>query len=203
MAGWTFGRLEVVARAGIDAHGQVLWRCACSCGGDVTVRGHDLRRGRTESCGCLQPERAAARKLPSIKLHSPEYTIWRGMIGRCENPGNSGFANYGGRGITVCSRWRRGEDGVHPFMCFIIDLGRRPTARHTLERKRNEGGYAPDNCLWATRSRQMRNRRNTPRAMIEGQPVPVADLADAAGLSPALVRRRLRRGWPISLALKP
>jgi hypothetical protein len=83
-----------------------------------------------------------------------EYTIWIGMHQRCSNPLRREYKNYGGRGIRVCKRW---DD----YAVFLADMGRRPTPAHTLERVDNEGGYSKENCIWATYTQQIRNRRCT------------------------------------------
>jgi hypothetical protein len=75
------------------------------------------------------------------------------MIQRCTNPKNPGFRHYGGRGITVCERW------LNSFPTFVSDMGPKPTARHSIDRRDNERGYSPDNCRWATASEQARNQR--------------------------------------------
>lgn len=90
-------------------------------------------------------------------LRLPEYNIWAKMRSRCENTNNKDFRNYGGRGITVCERWRS-------FANFIVDMGRRPSSQHTIERIDNDSCYSIDNCIWATRDIQARNRR--PRRLL-------------------------------------
>jgi len=85
-----------------------------------------------------------------------EYTIWQGVIRRGCNPRDPAYASYGARGITVCERWR--DD----FMMFLADMGPRPSLAYTIDRLDNARGYEPDNCRWATRSQQQRNKRRPP-----------------------------------------
>lgn len=83
----------------------------------------------------------------------PLYPIWGAMIGRCENADDPRFADYGGRGIAVCARWR------NSFANFVSDMGQRPTPKHSLDRKDNNKGYDKTNCRWATTAEQSSNRR--------------------------------------------
>jgi hypothetical protein len=85
-----------------------------------------------------------------------EHNIWRGIIQRCTNPKRKHFADYGGRGITICEHWQ----GEHGFENFLADMGLRPTPEHSVDRYPNvDGNYEPSNCRWATRSEQAKNRR--------------------------------------------
>lgn len=83
---------------------------------------------------------------------TPEYRAWAGMLKRCKNPKDIGYKNYGGRGITVCVRWES-------FDNFLNDMGRKPVASYSLDRKNNDGNYEPSNCRWASRHEQAGNRR--------------------------------------------
>jgi len=80
------------------------------------------------------------------------------MLARCTNPNRAAWKHYGGRGITVCDRWRHGEDGRSGFECFLSDMGPRPQGK-TLDRHPNKAGnYEPGNCRWATWIQQQNNR---------------------------------------------
>ena len=112
-------------------------------------------------------------------------STWLAMAGRCHNPKDQRFTDYGGRGITVCDRWR-GPDG---FANFLADMGERPAGK-TLDRKDNDRGYSPDNCRWATNGEQASNKRNVtlnPVAVIvmrymRKRGAAVADLGHAFGV---------------------
>lgn len=71
------------------------------------------------------------------------------MIQRCTNPNATGYANYGGRGIKVCKRWRT-------FDNFLADMGERPSGDHSINRRDNDRGYTPANCEWVTKSENVR-----------------------------------------------
>lgn len=89
------------------------------------------------------------------------YYTWRDMKARCLKPNHKDYRHYGGRGITICERWLS-KDG---YKNFCADMGHRPSREFSLDRVNNDGGYSPENCRWATKSEQMRNRRQSTRKL--------------------------------------
>lgn len=124
---------------------------------------------------------------------SPAYGCWANMRQRCEDPASTAYSNYGGRGIVVCERWK-------DFGRFLEDMGQ-PPAGMTIERCDNNRGYEPDNCIWATRLVQGRNKRNNRLLTIGDETLTVSAWAERYGLAHGTVHRRLKTGWPIDAAV--
>jgi len=131
----------------------------------------------------------------SAGKYSSEYSIWMNMRSRCKNPKNNRYHLYGARGITVCERWET------DFLNFLVDMGRRPSPAHSIDRIDNDGDYSPENCRWATRQEQSRNRRSSRFITHEGKRQTLADWAEEVGMSISALHARLKNGWPVSLAL--
>ena len=127
---------------------------------------------------------------------SPEYMAWAGMWARCTYPSMRSYKNYGGRGISVCARWK------DPAL-FLADMGPRPSAKHSLDRKNNDGNYTPKNCRWATAEEQQSNTRANHNLTIEGRTQTVSQWARERGLAWSLVFQRLGNGWSPERALEP
>ena len=134
-----------------------MWLAQCDCGNETHAPASAMVRGLIKSCGCLNRELRLARNTKhgyaKRGRKSRLYVVWRGMIARCENEKNKHWADYGGRGISVCERWRR------DFAAFLSDMGESPTTSHEIDRRDNNGNYEPGNCRWITSAENKRNRR--------------------------------------------
>jgi hypothetical protein len=128
-------------------------------------------------------------------FRSPEYTVWMNMKKRCLDSGYRRFPDYGGRGITICGRW------LESFQNFIDDMGTRPSAKHSIERKDNDGNYEPTNCVWATRSEQDSNKRTSRLIAFRGETLTVKEWSRHTGLNHETIRNRLVIGWSAEMAL--
>lgn len=117
----------------------------------------------------------------------PLYNTWTSMRQRCCNPKNPNYADYGGRGVTVCDRWAS-------LAAFAEDMGSRPVGT-TIDRIDVNGNYEPDNCRWSTQHEQNRNKRTSRIITIDGVSRCVADWAAALGLHRSTIPDRLERGW--------
>ena len=158
------GRLTVIKRAENDKYKHARWLCQCICGNYCTVLSYSLICGDTQSCGCLQKERA--RDVNYIHGHSSNgiisktYWTWNNMLRRCSDDNNQDYKNYGGRGIKVCKKWWK-------FGGFLQDMGERPPGL-TLDRIDNNNDYCKENCRWATTKEQSRNYRRNKLITING-----------------------------------
>lgn len=152
ISGRRFGRLLVISADPERRGGHIAWRCQCDCGAEVTIVGWSLRRGVSQSCGCLRQEKARVTPRTHGLKQSPEYSVWLAMRQRCGNPKHVSYKHYGERGIKVCPEW-------HDFGVFYRDMGPRPSPRHSIDRINVDGDYRPGNCRWATPSEQRRNQR--------------------------------------------
>ena len=151
LVGYRFGRLRVVCffELKTQPNGNRIsrWLCVCDCGKLKRVTGHSLMNGNTRSCGCLRPKHGHYR----FRRATPTWNSWSAMLKRCYYAKGKFFPRYGGRGITVCKRWRKS------FSAFLKDMGVRPKGK-TLDRRKNDGNYNKNNCRWATPAQQRTNQ---------------------------------------------
>ncbi len=139
LTGQVFGRLTVIERAANSRHGQARWLCRCQCGKSKVVFGTNLRRGRIQSCRCLQHERARDTSAVHGYCGTTEFHVWRGIVRRCTDPKSIDYDTHGGIGIRCL--W---DD----YQAFLDDMGERPSPQHRLFRVDCDGHFEPSNCVW-------------------------------------------------------
>ena len=149
--------------------------CMCECGIIREVSLYKLKAGKSNSCGCYSREIIKARStthgLSKTRLH----TIWRDMRVRCSNHNATGYDNYGGRGIKVCTEWQ----DFPPFYEWAMANGYNDTL--TLDRIEVDGNYEPSNCRWVDMKTQQNNRSNNRRIEFNGIKKTVAEWTDEIG----------------------
>jgi hypothetical protein len=193
LAGKRFGRLVVLQDYPIGPRGKRT--CLCDCGKTVVVAGGSLKSGITQSCGCLQKERTSKQSIRHGMRNTAEYGIWANMLNRTRNVRGSSDPRSAARYLLrgVCARWDTRRGGS--FENFYVDMGPRPSPRHSIERKDNDGPYSPENCVWALPKTQARNRSNNRWVTYNGERMVMAAACELSGVSPQAVLRRIKYGW--------
>ena len=189
-----YGRLTVIGEpflkpVGTKGRKATHVECRCSCGVVKAYALVNLKRGVTQSCGCLMRERSSECNTKHgharVAKKSREYSSWRSMINRCTNPKSIDYPRYGGRGIKVCDRWLKFEN-------FLEDMGRRPEGM-TIDRKNVDGDYVHDNCYWATQKEQSNNRRSNRFITAFGKTQTLAQWAEEVQIPKKRLQQRLNK----------
>ena len=189
LSGQRFGRLLVIERT--PKAYPFHWSCRCDCGRMVVVSGSNLKN--TKSCGCWGLEVQRERTKNRV-AGTREHTSWSLARGRCFDESNKAYHYYGGRGITMCERWR------NSFAAFVEDMGPCPPGL-SIDRIDNEKDYEPGNCRWADDFTQANNRRGNRRLTFAGRTMTVSQWSRVVGISRAALWERLDLGWSIERAL--
>jgi hypothetical protein len=192
--GSRFGRLVVIGEERKIINSKVkdkkiskrYIKCICDCGNETSVYAGSLTNGCSTSCGCFSLEFQRQSKTTHGKTSSSEYNTWMGIRGRCLNQNNDAYDDYGGRGISVCKKWMT-------FEGFYEDMGDKPGPKYSIDRVDNNGNYCKENCRWATRTQQVRNRRNTRMLTVDGITMSLPDWAEKTGVKYATIKDRLNR----------
>lgn len=193
--GRVFGELTVIGMAGIipclpKGSLHVHWLAVCACGNYLMVRGADLIKGATSSCECTKAEKCRQANLKhghkTRERCSPEYKVYIEAKGRCRNPSNDAYHNYGGRGI---------EFRFESFEAFLDEIGERPNSTYSLDRIDNNGHYEKGNLRWATRKEQMNNQRKTRYLTMNGVTQCLTTWAESSILKYTTIKDRLHNGW--------
>ena len=186
LVGQRFGRLLVTHDGGRDKKKNILWACQCDCGSSTLAHAYDLAASKVASCGCLRREVTSRNHSTHRMRHTRAYESWAGMLARCRNNAKANWKHYGGRGVTVYGGWLS-------FEAFYADMGNPPDG-HSLERKDNDGPYAPWNCVWATQLEQTRNTRRNVRYELGGATLIQVDAAALLGVKCGTLRAWRQKG---------
>ena len=182
ITGQQFGELKVLRKTDLrNSAENIMWECVCSCGRHVVVSGYSLRCGHSKSCGkCsykIDRITRVTRQWKTADEHRLSEVVLDGMIQRCTNPNDSGYANYGGRGISVCDEWRNDR---RSFVNWALASGYRKGL--SIDRIDPNGNYCPENCVFATSKEQCNNERRNRVITIGSQSGTIAEWADLLGV---------------------
>jgi hypothetical protein len=202
LSGKTFGRLKAIIKSE-NRNNKVHWECICECGNKAIVSSWKLSSGHTKSCGCLQKEMASKANFkhghssyPNGGNPTKEYNTWAMMLRRCSPKAyKTERKSYFEKGITVCDRWK------NSFENFLFDMGKAPTQKHSIDRINNNGNYEPENCRWATKKEQTRNRSTTSFIFANGERKSIGEWANITGIPYKRIHARLQRGWSADRAV--
>jgi hypothetical protein len=175
----------------------------CDCGGKLVTTVSRVKQEKATSCGCFAKEllvkRSTKHGLTSTVTGRKTMQAWNAMWGRCTNPSVESYARYGGKGISVCDRWKS-------FDAFLEDMGVAFNGE-SLDRIDGSLGYFPENCRWSTLKEQAINRSTTVFIQIGDTVKTMTDWASQNNIPLSTVFGRLQRGWSdadaVSLPSRP
>lgn len=180
----SIGFLRVVAENTGGTNSQELGALPLDCDNRVMTK---LRGPRLKPVRCPHGHSRRGKRTRTFRS-------WSSMIDRCTNPSTTHYQYYGGRGITVCERWRQS------FLNFLEDMGECPPGL-TLDRLEQNGNYCKDNCAWRSRLHQSRNRRSAVTVEYQGRTMCLSEACELAGVPYMRTRKRMRLGWSLEDAM--
>lgn len=199
LTGQQFGRLTVIEPVEYVIH----WECRCECGVVTYARSRALLDGTRVSCGCATIDRLRATMTTHGMGRTKSYKQHTNMLQRCYNPNLATYPRYGGRGIKVCQGWSNFEN-------WYEDFGQhRPSAKHSIDRVDNDGGYWcgkcdeclandwPMNCEWELQFRQSQNRSTTKFLTFKDRTLSIGEWSQITGVKTNTIHGRIDDGWPI------
>lgn len=171
---------------------HTYYNCTCDCGKCKLIRKASIEKNGYSSCGCQS--RAKRFKKTHGMNKTRFYHIWANMKDRCLNPKCFLYSQYGGRGISVDTRWINFENFYHDMFTSYAD-------NLSIERIDNNKGYFRENCIWADAKHQARNRRSNHLISYQGKMLPIFEVAELIGMNKITLHSRIWRGWPVERAI--
>ena len=175
--GTQYGNFTILDSEPIDAgRHRLKYLVKCVCGNTKHVLIDNLRSGKSTNCGCIRQQKSIDVCRKHGMSDSRVYAVWLQMKARCTLPNHKQYRDYGARGITVCPRW------LESFENFMEDMGL-PKKGQSLDRIDNDGPYTKDNCRWADRTTQNRNKRNNRYFEFEGRSMLLSEWSEELGIN--------------------
>ena len=189
-----FGKLIVLKRGSNDKWGRAKWICKCDCGKIHTVSSYHLISKKTKSCSCL-------KNIGTHKMsHTRFYSIFRGIRSRCNNPNNTKYKDYGGRGVKCL--WKTFEDFFKDMHeSYLLHFEKHGAQNTSLDRTDNNGNYCKKNCQWVTWKDQQSNKRTSLILKLDGKKKTLTQWSEKLNICDETIRGRLKYGWSIRKAL--
>lgn len=187
ITGNRYGKLVVLNPDHKDKRGEWKWFCKCDCGNQTIVYGSHLRKGDTNSCGCIMRNTNKKHGFSKTRL----YKTWVHIKSRCNNPKNDHYKDYGGRGIKICNDWSNFEI----FKEWALSSGYSDAL--TIERIDVNGNYEPNNCCWIPQSIQAQNTRKSKQVTMFGETHCIREWSRILNIPNETLRARINRGEEI------
>ena len=188
--GERFGKLVALEFMPKTEKRRSCWLCLCDCGKECYRNVTELRIGRTKSCGCLRKKVTSEKFRKHGQTGTRLYQTWINMKGRCYNEKNHSYEDYGGRGITVCEKWRY---DFQTFEDWALKNGYEESL--TIDRVDVNGNYEPENCRWANYEQQARNTRTAVMITVNKSTRHLLEWCEITGADYDTVYGRIRHGW--------
>lgn len=201
LTGKRFGRLTVIKKIGAAKNRQILWLCKCDCGKEKIIIGSSLKNGYSTSCGCYAKEIHSKNNSTHNCSKNRLYNVWALIKQRVYNKNNKEYADYGGRGITICKEW---SEDFMSFFKWAYANGYDENAKKgecTIDRINVNGNYEPSNCRWVAMKIQNLNKRNNKILSLNGESHTISEWEKITGIGNHLIAKRLKLGWSIEKTL--
>lgn len=166
---------------------------SCQCGSKKILFVNAVVRGESTSCGCYRKDQSSIRNSTHGKHGTITYSSWKKMLARSRGTSGDQSQQYY-QHVLCCERWLSFEN-------FLEDMGERPSLDYSIDRKDNSKGYSAENCRWATRVEQGRNKRNNVNLTLNNRTQCLSAWAEEIGVNMRAIRHRLNRGWSVEDAL--
>lgn len=203
--GQMFGKWEVIGEPVREKEGHHwLYPCRCSCEAHTEkyIDKYNLIKGKSRSCGCIASEVTRQRMTRHGLCRTRLFHVWLSMRARCNNPKNTRYAAYGGRGIKICDEW----NDFKVFHDWAYANGYDESAKYgecTIDRIDTNGNYEPSNCRWCNSKEQANNRRRNVNITYNGETKTAEEWAESIGIKSQTLRKRIYDGLDIEQVMLP